>query len=439
MSLKRALKFSRLVAVTMGTPLASSVFPSLMLLDLAAGSLINEVVAVLMATALVIIAALAYGELVSIYPTAAGNRVFLKKPLGDVIALALSLMWIFILLGAAGVEGYVVGYVLHYLISLYVGGIALTILSPLALSLIVMTLILAINILGAEISGNFQMGITYFIAASLIVISIISIFIFRNTVPQTITNIGNFNLIDALSAAAIGVYFFLGFGRVTTLGEEAVDYKRGLPLSIPIGISILGIVFIFTTTAIFMRVPITSLISMLIPQVLLGKYLLGSEGAIFMIIVSVLMSFSTFNAGVLGTSRLMYALGREGALPRFLGKVHRRYFTPYTSLLFLYAIAVLMVFIITYTRSFSIPLYVAAGFDSFMYAAIGYSALWHVRHKLGSTSFHVRGGSIIYLIATVIFTLLGILLLITTPPVVTIIIVLGVISLIIYAKIRLKP
>jgi len=437
--LKRALKFSRLVAVTMGTPLASSVFPSLMLLDLAARSLINEVVAVLMATVLVIIAALAYGELVSIYPTAAGNRVFLKKPLGDVIALALSLMWIFILLGAAGVEGYVVGYVLHYLISLYVGGIALTILSPLVLSLIVMTLILAINILGVEISGNFQMGITYFIAASLIVISIISIFIFRNTVPQTITNIGNFNLIDALSAAAIGVYFFLGFGRVTTLGEEAVDYKRGLPLSIPIGVSILGIVFIFITTAIFMRVPITSLISMLIPQVLLGKYLLGSEGAIFMIIVSVLMSFSTFNAGVLGTSRLIYALGREGTLPRFLGKIHRRYFTPYTSLLFLYAIAVLMVFIITYTRSFSIPLYVAAGFDSFMYAAIGYSALWHVRHKLGSTSFHVRGGSIIYLVATIIFTLLGILLLITTPPVVTIIIVLGVISLIIYAKIRLKP
>jgi amino acid transporter len=439
MSLKRALKFSRLVAVTMGTPLASSVFPSLMLLDLAARSLINEVVAVLMATVLVIIAALAYGELVSTYPTAAGNRVFLKKPLGDVIALALSLMWIFILLGAAGVEGYVVGYILHYLISLYVGGIALTILSPLVLSLIVMTLILAINILGVEISGNFQMGITYFIAASLIVISIISIFIFRNTVPQTIANIGNFNLIDALSAAAIGVYFFLGFGRVTTLGEEAVDYKRGLPLSIPIGVSILGIVFIFITTAIFMRVPITSLISMLIPQVLLGKYLLGSEGAIFMIIVSVLMSFSTFNAGVLGTSRLVYALGREGTLPRFLGKIHRRYFTPYTSLLFLYTIAVLMVFIITYTRSFSIPLYVAAGFDSFMYAAIGYSALWHVRHKLGSTSFHVRGGSIIYLIATVIFTLLGILLLITTPPVVTIIIVLGVISLIIYAKIRLKP
>jgi amino acid transporter len=82
------------------------------------------------------------------------------------------------------------------------------------------------------------------------------------------------------------------------------------------------------------------------------------------------MSFSTFNAGVLGTSRHTYALGREGTLPRFLGKIHRGYFTPRTSLLFLYAIAVLMVFIITYTRSFSMPLYVAAGFNPFMYIVL---------------------------------------------------------------------
>ncbi len=93
MSLKRILKFNRLVAVTMGTPLASSVFPSLILLDLTAYSLIDELIAVLFATILVIMVSLAYSQLVSIYPTAAGNRVFLKKPLGDVLALGLSLMW----------------------------------------------------------------------------------------------------------------------------------------------------------------------------------------------------------------------------------------------------------------------------------------------------------------------------------------------------------
>ena len=437
MSLKRALKFNRLIAVTMGTPLASSVFPSIMLLDLTASSLINEIIAILLATALVIMSSLAYSELVSIYPTAAGNRVFLRKPLGDTIALGLSLMWIFILLGAAGVEGYVVGYVLYYLISLYVNGVILKILSPLILSLMVMTLILIINILGVELSGNFQMGITYFIAASLIAISIISFFISRDMSIQNYS-LGSLSLVKALSAAAVGVYFFLGFGRVTTLGEEALDYKRDLPMAIPIGVSLLGLVFIFISTAILVHVPIKSLISMLIPQILLGRYLLGRDGAIFMIIVSVLMSFSTFNAGVLGTSRLIYALGREGTLPRFLSRIHRKYFTPYAALLFLYAVAVLMLFLITYTRSFSIPLYVAAGFDSFMYAFIGYSALWHIRHEHGNIPFRIKGGFIIYLVVVVMFMILGILLLLTTPPIVAIIIVLGTLVLILYARYIIK-
>ncbi|MGC9079560.1 MAG: APC family permease, partial [Nanopusillaceae archaeon] len=364
MSLKRALKFNRLIAVTMGTPLASSVFPSIMLLDLTASSLINEIIAILLATTLVIMSSFAYSELVSIYPTAAGNRVFLKKPLGDVAALGLSLMWVFILLGAAGVEGYIVGYVLYYLISLYVHGIVLKILNPFVLSIIVMTLILIINILGVELSGNFQMGLTYFIAASLIAISIISFFIFRG-INIHVNSSGSLNLINALSAAAVGVYFFLGFGRVTTLGEEAVDYKRDLPMAIPIGVSLLGIVFMFISTSIFIHVPIKSLMSMLIPQILLGKYLLGSYGAIFMVIVSILMSFGTFNAGVLGTSRLIYALGREGTLPKSLSKIHRRYFTPYMALIFIYTLAIFMLILITLTKSFSIPLYVAAGFDSF--------------------------------------------------------------------------
>ncbi|MGC9180870.1 MAG: APC family permease [Vulcanisaeta sp.] len=436
MSLKRTLKFNRLVAVTMGTPLASSVFPSIMLLDLMASSLINEIVAILVATALVIMSSFAYSELVSIYPTAAGNRVFLRRPLGDAVALGLSLMWVFITLGAAGVEGYVVGYVLYYLISLYVHGALLSVLTPLVLSLIVMTLISIINIIGVEISGNFQMGVTYFIAASLIAVSIISAFISKSITAQAQT-LGSFNPVNALSAAAVGVYFFLGYSRVTTLGEEATDYRRSLPMAIPIGVSILGVVFISISTAIFMHVPIKSLISILIPQILLGKYLLGGEGVVFMVIISVLMSFSAFNAGALGTSRLIYALGREGTLPRFLGRVHRRFFTPYTALLFLYAVAVAMLFIVTYTKSFSIPLYVAAGFDSFMYAAIGYSALWHLRH-VNDIPFRVKGGLIMYIIAVVAFTLLGILLLLTTPPIVALVIILGTAFLIVYARYRIK-
>jgi len=439
MSLKRILKFNRLVAVTMGTPLASSVFPSLILLDLTASSLINELIAVLIATILIIMVSLAYSELVSIYPTAAGNRIFLKKPFGDTLALALSLMWIFIILGAAGVEGYVVGYVINYLISLYLGGTIANVFPPLILSFIVMTAILIINIIGVEISGNFQMVITYFVAASLATVSILSIIFLRNSSSSNFyIQFGNFDIISTLSAAAIGVYFFLGFGRVTTLGEEAIDYKKSLPLAMPTGVSILGFIFILVSTALFLAVPVNTLASFLIPQIFLGKYLIGSSGAVIMIIISILMTFSTFNAGVLGTSRLIYALGRESTLPKIFGRVHNKYFTPYVALLFLYFIAIAMLLLVTLTQSFSIPLYVAAGFDSFMYAAIGYSALWHSRRIKDKNYFRVKGGKLFFTIVTIVFTLLGVILLLTTPIIVAIVIVIGTILLILYSRIVIR-
>ena len=74
--LKRALKFNRLLAVTMGTPLASSAFLSMILMVGVAGNMVNLVLSVIIGTAITVLAALTYGELVSIYPSAAGNRIF---------------------------------------------------------------------------------------------------------------------------------------------------------------------------------------------------------------------------------------------------------------------------------------------------------------------------------------------------------------------------
>jgi len=117
-----------------------------------------------------------------------------------------------------------------------------------------------------------------------------------------------------------------------------------------------------------------------IPQIILGKYILGGTQLPILIgIVSVIMSFSAFNAGILGTSRLVYALGREGTFPKFLGRIHTRFLTPYASLLFLYFIVLVITVAIFVTRNYSVVVIVAAGFDAFMYGFVGYSALWHHR------------------------------------------------------------
>lgn len=421
--LSRKLKFTRLIAITMGTPLASSVFLSIILISLTAGSITNLIFGIIIATVLVILVSLSYGELVSIYPSAAGNRVFLKKPVGDSIALGFSIMWVLIILGAAGVESFMVGNVLYFIFG---------VLPPIFWAIIVLSIVLIINILGVEISGNFQLIITFFVAISLIAVFIFSIF-FIKTNYSAISE--NFNLISVLTSAVIAVYFFLGFGRVTTLGEEAIDYKKGIPRAMPIALSIVSITFLLGSIAIYEHVPFKILKTTYIPQIVLGNFILkGTPIQLFIAVISVVMSFSAFNAGILGASRLIYALGREGTFPKFLGTIHTRFHTPYWSLIFIYVIVIFIVLYVFVTGNYSTPILVAAGFDSFMYALISYSALWHHRKDGIKIPFKVKGGSTIFIITMISYSILGLLLLLTSPIEVALIIILGTLILILFYK-----
>ncbi|MCL4450204.1 MAG: APC family permease [Candidatus Thermoplasmatota archaeon] len=427
-NLKRSLKFTRLIAVTMGTPLAASVFLSIIIMETYTTNLPSMLLAVVISTVLAATAALSYGELASIYPSAAGNRVFLKKPMGNVISVTLSFMWTIIILGAAGVEAYVLGNVLHFL---------LPFLPSILWSVISLTVIVIINAVGVEVSGNFQMGVTFFIALSLVAISVVAL----ATPHQAVNTGGSINIVNSFTAAAVGVYFFLGFGRVTTLGEEAIDFKRGIPRAMPIAIVLLGVIFLFVSSAIFTRVPIALVASSPVPQIVLGKYMLNRNFAIVVAFVSAVMSFGTFNAGILGTSRLIYALGREGTLPSFLGRINSRFYTPTASLIFLYVIALVISVLVYATRSFQVPVLIAALFDSFMYAFVAYSAFWHHRRLKGSEiPFRIRGGTIIFLLTAMIFVVLAVLLILTSPATVTILTVLGILisGLYFFFKLRSK-
>jgi basic amino acid/polyamine antiporter, APA family len=46
------------------------------------------------------------------------------------------------------------------------------------------------------------------------------------------------------------------------------------------------------------------------------------------------------NAGIVGISRITYAMSEEGALPRFFGRVHHRYRTPYVAVIIFSALAI---------------------------------------------------------------------------------------------------
>jgi len=70
-----------------------------------------------------------------------------------------------------------------------------------------------------------------------------------------------------------------------------------------------------------------------IPLVLVGSALMGSIGAIIMTIGALASVSGVDESGILGTSRLSYAMSIDGLFPKIFSKVHKKFKTPYMALI----------------------------------------------------------------------------------------------------------
>lgn len=426
MSLKRSLRFVHFLAATMGTPLGSSGFLTMILMAQVAGDGTDLLLAMALSTIIVTLAAFAYGELVSIFPTAAGNRAFLRPLIGNRLAITAAMVWVAILFGAAGAEAFIFGNVLNYLEPA---------VPPFAYVVLGLGLIIVLNAVGVEPTARVQIVLTTVVAVSVTAVSVYALaFSGTGTLSFPAPNPG-----VILQASAISVYLFLGFGRVTTLGEEAEDYKKSLPSSMPIGVFLLGVIMALVALSFLKVEPLAVLAGTTVPQVLLGKYLLGGGLAVAVALVSLMMSFTAFNAGLLGTSRLVYALGRERILPARLGKVSGRYLTPVTSLIAMYFIVLAISAYVVESGNYSTPLLLAAAVDSFVYCLVVLSAFKQLRRgPRVDIPFRPRGGKFYFPVIAAVLAVFGVLVFLTSSPVVAVVAAVTVVAVYIYVDLRLR-
>lgn len=153
-----------------------------------------------------------------------------------------------------------------------------------------------------------------------------------------------------LSGIAMGLTFgilsFVGFEAATTLGEEVKRPHRNVPRAIMLSLVFVGIIYLFCTFAemigfgtdgvsklISDGAPFTTLAKTYAPwmQVLVG---LAGISSIFAV------TMNTNN----GVVRIIFAMGREGLLPKQLGKVHPVHKTPTVAIWFVAVVSVLFTF-----------------------------------------------------------------------------------------------
>jgi APA family basic amino acid/polyamine antiporter len=131
-----------------------------------------------------------------------------------------------------------------------------------------------------------------------------------------------------MTAAAIVFLAYVGFDAVSTTAEEAVNPQRDLPIGIMASLIVattlyMAVAAIMTGIVPYQDLGVADPIALVLNVLKMGwASAIISVGAIAGI-TSVLLVL------LLGQPRILFAMSRDGLLPSFLARVHRRFHTPH--------------------------------------------------------------------------------------------------------------
>ncbi|GGS52014.1 amino acid permease [Planobispora rosea] len=137
-----------------------------------------------------------------------------------------------------------------------------------------------------------------------------------------------FGVVGIFSAAAIVFFAYIGFDVVATAAEETRRPQRDLPIGIIASLVVCAVLYVAVSLVVVGMQPYSRL-SEAAP--LADAFTaVGQTWAATLISIGALAGLTTVvMILMLGQSRVMFAMCRDGLLPRGLARVHPRYGTPY--------------------------------------------------------------------------------------------------------------
>ncbi|MDE2110968.1 MAG: amino acid permease [Alphaproteobacteria bacterium] len=281
---------------------------------------------------------------------------------------------------AAGIAGWllVAGYV--GTLALYAtafGAYGATLLhgaggSPLmmdVLSAAVLGAFLAINLLGAKLSGGVELRVVGIKLAILVLFAAVGMFAVHASHFMPLFDRGT---VTPLAAIALIFVAYEGFELIPNAIDEMDNPERNLRRAI--------VIAILVTTAIYVVVAVAALGNLTPEQIqhdqeyvlaVAARPLLGQTGFVLIGIAALLSTASAINATLFGAARLGMVMAQEHALPRIFSMRERTRQVPYVSLLVLTALSLL--FTLAAPLS-AISVFASATFLS-IFAAVNFSAL----------------------------------------------------------------
>lgn len=329
--------------------------------------------------------ALCYGELAARAPDAGGGYVYLREAYGPAVAFLYG--WKCLLVMDPGITAALsVGLASYVGYALGVAGVSLKLI---AIGTILV--LAAVNIAGVRLGARLMQWLTALKLGALALLALLAFGLragqWSNFIPFIAQRAGSDPLPVALAAALVGAFFaFGGWWEIPKLGGEARDPARTLPRALALGVTIVTVIYVLTSTVFLYLVPLDRVTSGETFAAQAGEALFGAAGGrVFAAIVIVAVLGSLLGL-LMALPRVYYAMARDGVFFKPVGVVHPRFGTPARAIGIQAGLASLYVALGTFNQIIAYFVFVTV-----LFVGLTVAGLFRIRRRSLATGYRTWG------------------------------------------------
>ncbi|PRY70571.1 amino acid/polyamine/organocation transporter (APC superfamily) [Glaciihabitans tibetensis] len=336
--LKRSITTKQLYFYVVGDVLGSGIYVLVGLVAAAVGGAFW--MAFLAGVAIATITGLAYAELVTKYPQAAGASLYINKAFRSPV-LTFFITICMLSANMAAVGSLAAGFVRYFsgLIGLSEDAIWVSTI----VAVVFVAIITVINLIGITESVVANVVMTFIEISGLVIVVTIGIIALAEGVndPSVLLQFNTEGgagsaVLAVLAGVSLAFFAMTGFENAANVAEETIDPQRAFPRALIGGMLTAGVVYVLVSIAAALAVPIETLAGNTLLEVIRAD-LFFIPATVMLVIFGVIAMIAISNTTlvtVVAQSRILFGMARENVVPAMFAKVHPTRRSPYVALLF---------------------------------------------------------------------------------------------------------
>lgn len=331
LELPRVLGFGTVVAILVGTVIGSGIF----VVPAEISGLLKSPLVILavwvVGGILSFLGALCLAELGAAFPQAGGMYVYLRETYGRLVGFLFG--WaLFLVIDSGSIAALAMAFsskYLPYFVPMSPVGVKVV-------ALVFVAVLMSVNYVGVRYGAMLQNVLTFIkFGAILAVVGVVFLFAEGNTAhftspaPQPVT----IGLLSAFGFAAVRtLWAYKGWETTTFSAGEMKNPTRDLPLGLLAGMLLVIALYLGTNLAYLYVFPADVIAKSSRVAADAVKLVIGPVGGSIIALVILCSITGAANGNFLTTTRVFYAMARDGLFFKPLAAVHPRFLTPHVSI-----------------------------------------------------------------------------------------------------------